>query len=439
MSSNKKILIATIVPFWELKTGAHQRIYSILNALQTDGHQVRVFFPATASDDARQMAMQIGVDVQFVRPDQRPASVNRSIWKTLAWHVNGSLHALKKNLWPVRFGNSWHLDKRSGNDADSDLYPDRRRTTQRLKDFRWAWASTAFNDVVAEFLPHAIICEYITMAYLVQGLPDCLRQKTHCLVDTHDLLSYRQSQFSQRGQTHWIDVSPDQETEALNVFDTLIAIESEEAQQMRAMVPEKRVILVGHDVTHSHRQKDDSHCRANARVACRELTVGYLGSRNASNVDAIASFLKSVVGRIKSDSKLSFVIAGTVCDAISKTSLPPNVRMLGPVKHVDDFYHQVDAVVNPVEYGTGLKIKSIEAIAFKKPLLSTPHGWSGSPIDGVIVVPRLIDMVDVLQRWSDDRAALEEARCGAEASSLAFRDTYRPLLDLLRELRPSPI
>lgn len=456
--STKRILIATIVPFWELKTGAQQRIYSILKALISDGHQVRVFFPAAADAEAVNRAVAIGVDVQFVRPDQRPPSTERSFFKTLAWHFRGTLHAVQRQIsrtqskrlrdakdsHDAKVANGSHdadngrnrptTDSRQRPFDDADRQRPAQRPTQRLEDFNWAWASAFFNDGVASFSPDAIICEYVTMAYLVQGLPRSIRRQTHCLIDTHDLLSYRQSQFASRRQNHWIDISPDQESAALNVFDTIIAIEAEEAQQMRAMAPQRNVILVGHNVTIADRSDDPADCSTDRTAPKQSLTVGYLGSNNASNIDAVQSFLRTVAEPLCGQSEISFLIAGSVCDAISSSAIGPNVRVLGPVDQVGDFYRLVDAVVNPVEYGTGLKIKSIEAIAFEKPLLSTPYGWSGNPLAGVTVVPRLIDMVEVLKGWGENRTVFEQTRHEAKSSSATFNDTYQPLLDLLREL-----
>jgi glycosyltransferase involved in cell wall biosynthesis len=41
-----------------------------------------------------------------------------------------------------------------------------------------------------------------------------------------------------------------------------------------------------------------------------------------------------------------------------------------------DFYRRCDVVVNPVAWGTGLKIKTIEALAFHRPVLASEHAGS---------------------------------------------------------------
>ena len=50
---------------------------------------------------------------------------------------------------------------------------------------------------------------------------------------------------------------------------------------------------------------------------------------------------------------------------------------LGDLPDVGRAYEMADIVVNPAPVGTGLKIKSIEALAFGKPLVATPHAATG--------------------------------------------------------------
>jgi glycosyltransferase involved in cell wall biosynthesis len=50
---------------------------------------------------------------------------------------------------------------------------------------------------------------------------------------------------------------------------------------------------------------------------------------------------------------------------------------LGMVDDVRDAYGVMDLVVNPMIGGTGLKIKTVEALAFGRPVLSTKAGGAG--------------------------------------------------------------
>ena len=183
----KKILFATIVPFWNRETGAQQRIFSLVKVLERHGHRVCIFFPGHVEQGDRELVKQMALDISFHSSDQ-PLSANRSLSEKLKWQWDAVVHALRSH--------------------DTD---DGGNTSLTLRDFRWPWAEPDFKTVVEDFSPDAIICEYITMAYLVESLPQDLRSKIHCLVDTHDLLSVRQEQFAQNHRRHWIQISSKEE------------------------------------------------------------------------------------------------------------------------------------------------------------------------------------------------------------------------------------
>jgi len=89
-------------------------------------------------------------------------------------------------------------------------------------------------------------------------------------------------------------------------------------------------------------------------------------------------------------------------------------------------------VINPVGYGTGLKIKSVEAIAYRKPLLCTSQGWVGKLSGGVTVVKQVKDMTHVIDRWKNDNDTFQKARRAVSSSTHQRSDqVYAALLKTL--------
>jgi glycosyltransferase involved in cell wall biosynthesis len=68
------------------------------------------------------------------------------------------------------------------------------------------------------------------------------------------------------------------------------------------------------------------------------------------------------------------VLAGRVAEHVQETE---GVHRLGHISKITEAYALGDAVINPVQYGTGLNIKSIEALGHGMPLVSTPAGARG--------------------------------------------------------------
>jgi hypothetical protein len=105
------------------------------------------------------------------------------------------------------------------------------------------------------------------------------------------------------------------------------------------------------------------------------VRVGYLASGNPLNVESFRRMQARLAGR-RIGAEL--LVAGAVCDRVGSAAAP--FRVLGRLPHVDHFYDRVDVVANPMAGGTGLKIKSVEALFQGLPLLSTRAGMAGLPV-----------------------------------------------------------
>ena len=116
---------------------------------------------------------------------------------------------------------------------------------------------------------------------------------------------------------------------------------------------------------------------------------------------------------------------------------------LGRVPDLEPHYRQAAVVINPVPYGSGLKIKSVEALAFGKCLVTSQAGVSGleddlgtpfyvSEIEAMdaSIVPLLLDPA---------RRAAEETRTHDYARvRFSPQHVYRGLERVLRKgMRPN--
>jgi glycosyltransferase involved in cell wall biosynthesis len=100
------------------------------------------------------------------------------------------------------------------------------------------------------------------------------------------------------------------------------------------------------------------------------------------------------------------------------------VRYVGPVDRVGEFLAQIDVFVAPLRAGGGMKVKISEALAWGRPIVTTPVGTQGFPgaenTDGMYVAtdPQTLAGAAV--------DLLESARRRAAASA-ATRDYWRAL------------
>jgi glycosyltransferase involved in cell wall biosynthesis len=346
VSDPRRILIATDVPFWNRSTGAEQRIAALARVCSSPPFSLSVFFLGSA-DRANRFSMGLpGATLYRFRPGRR--------WP--AWFAR----------WRCRRGRTAAGTTASG-------------TARTLEDYCWPEAAGQFRSLVRSLRPDAIVFEYVTMAYLAESIRSVSAgqpRRPTLILDSHDVLHERCRQFRAAGRDHWLEIDERQEIAAAQSFDLILAIQEAEGEWFRRHVPSAEVLVIGHSFDFSE-----------VRIAHREdsgagVVLGYFGSRNESNVDAIGAFVEQAWPAVRAAQPATqLLIGGTVNDApaVSALSSSAGVRCVREFPSVGDFYAQIDIAINPVRFGTGLKIKNVEALAYGRPLVTTAGGCLGIP------------------------------------------------------------
>lgn len=209
-----------------------------------------------------------------------------------------------------------------------------------------------------------LICHYVRLAYLIRATPTACRT----MIYTHDVMHDRCSQFHAAGERHWINVTADQERAALAGFDVVMGIHEADSAKLRALLPDRPVITVGYGmpvVPHGRRKGG-------------EVNVLYVGTTAAPNRLAARRFLADVWPsiRARAGDGVHLQVVGDVGGKL-RMPLPQGVTIRGYVADMIAVYEEADIVVNPVFFGGGLKIKTVEALCHGKPLLTTMQGAYG--------------------------------------------------------------
>lgn len=138
--------------------------------------------------------------------------------------------------------------------------------------------------------------------------------------------------------------------------------------------------------------------------------VGIVASANRVNLSMVCEFLQSLVRQLNGrPCPFTVHVAGQVKDMIS--SLPPDqaevftqpwVRLRGFVPDIAAFYSEIDVVVSPVTMGTGINVKTVQAMAYGMPLLTTACGSKGIETDEIMHNhPNVDSLVSNLLRLSE--------------------------------------
>lgn len=237
-----------------------------------------------------------------------------------------------------------------------------RKTTYSIDD----WYDPSLDKVLADLTRNArfdiVMVEYVFFSKALQYF----NQPTLRIIDTHDVFSNRHQRMTQHGlELNWYSTVPAEEARGLNRADVVIAI-SPEDQEHLARLTSRQVITISHIVSLS------------TPVPYQPSQTGkmlFVGSANPMNVQAVCFFMEEIYPSIRKVHPFAqLLVVGTVCDL-----LPGHLDCvnLGKQDDLRSIYAAVDVVVNPMRFGTGLSIKSLEALAYGKPLVTTSAGARG--------------------------------------------------------------
>lgn len=264
----------------------------------------------------------------------------------------------------------------------------------------------------------AIIAEYIHMTTALELLPPRVVR----LVQTIDI----HSRFQQEVMPLGIEIeanricTEEQEAELLRYADVIIAIQDHERELLEEMVPDRQTITVG--------LAADAFPRICPPSDPEGQNLLYVASRNPLNKRGIEVFLRECWGTVlEACPEAVLRIAGEVCgeieDEFKNETAYPNVEYLGRVDNLDDLFDEATVVLNCTDLGTGLKIKSIEAIARGRAMVSTVAGVEGIHDYG----EQPILVAEGWQDFSEKTIMLlgdPDLRRNIEASALRYRRDY---------------
>lgn len=244
------------------------------------------------------------------------------------------------------------------------------------------WYQANFKDL------EVIIVNYIFLSRCL--LP--LDQKIRKIIDTHDRFSARHKQYiSFRGEPNFFHTSQKAESEGLARADLVLAIQEQEATFFRSIASSRVLTL-------PPRVKSVRAFKAPRRIQ----RYGFIGHGNDANLFSIGKFIAAVAS-LWTEGQPELVVAGEICGSLSAP--PAGVQLLGYLKDLDTFYDSVDVVIAPMLFGTGLKMKVIEALSYGVPVLGTAIGFEGlpavAPEHGYRHLPDLAERIFELAEDSD--------------------------------------
>ena len=259
-----------------------------------------------------------------------------------------------------------------------------------------------------------------------------LRSGVLRILDIHDIHHLRIREFACRDEQSPLRIDRERESQIFNQFDAVIAIQEQEAKLICEMCPDRTVLTVG--------------CGA-APQSCsdhKEMIVPgrilYVGGYNKPNSDGLRYFLEHSWPKIYAAcSEAHLRVCGNVYRSFINKSYE-RTEFLRVVEDIEREYWTAEIVINPIWIGTGLKIKTVEALSNGKPLITTPkgvEGMRGKVSESCLVVVVMEDFAEAVVALLQNKALAHHYAWKASeyaAQYLSVEAVYKDLLDYLDKI-----
>lgn len=219
------------------------------------------------------------------------------------------------------------------------------------------------------------------------------------------------------------------ERAAMRTSNCTVAVSEEEASRVREFAPSVAVVT---NALPSMGPSPSSH------ETVGPLRLGFIGDfAHLPNADGVGWFVKDVMPQLPVDN-YELTIAGYGSESLA-LEVRSNVRVLGEVRSLKDFYNSVELAIAPLRYGAGMKGKVAEAYAFGKPVLGTAvafEGYTSHERWAIQVSPTPNAFLAALQAANRDRSKLSAlTEAGRNSLQQQLRSDLKPLVaDVCRRI-----
>lgn len=234
--------------------------------------------------------------------------------------------------------------------------------TYGLDDWYDDQVSVALGEICRRWHYDVALINYVWMSAAFEALD----KDTFKVLDTHDVFGDRDRVLVASGlDATWYYTTPAEEARGLARADVVLAVQEAEAAVLRNRT-DKPVATVGHIMRLCF--------LPSTRQAGQKLRVGYIGSANLTNRHSLSMFIRAVEKQPSLSASIVLTVGGPIAAFVPRLSW---IRSIGTIDDIADFYANVDCVVNPDVGGSGVKVKTVEALAYGRAVVSTVHGTYG--------------------------------------------------------------
>ncbi|EED2224523.1 glycosyltransferase family 4 protein, partial [Campylobacter jejuni] len=227
------------------------------------------------------------------------------------------------------------------------------------------------EQLLKKYNYYSIFCSYLFTMKITQELKHLI--SSPIILITHDAHSkLNELAFEYGINTSYRACTPEIEAEILNMADKVLAITSKERDYFQSIGVYKKIIVSEFSCYEDYRNYKVKTSNFNKK------SIFYCASNNPSNKMGLDNFLYRVwPSLIHLVPGIRMIICGNICDTLHVNY--KNIELRGEINHDQmlEIMSMSTIGINPVYFGTGLKIKSVEFMSIGLPFVSFEEGASG--------------------------------------------------------------
>jgi glycosyltransferase involved in cell wall biosynthesis len=257
--------------------------------------------------------------------------------------------------------------------VDVRRYPDARACLSRwdFGSYLAGHARLADKPEIRDWLSQPADVAFLNYVFATPLL-DALPTSAYRVLETYDLMSH---QFLEhRGSPELVRRLLDCEFDLYRLYNSVLMLNHEEAQcaQEHGVA---NLVYVPPSV--------DLVPEGDEQVAHYDIL--FVGSDHAPNVEGVNWFYDHVFRPLLKPRGLRWAICGSVCRKLRFKD--PAVIRLASVADLGQVYRRSKVVIVPLFRGSGVSLKTLEAMGHRKPVVTTPCGRRGLPAsaDGAFI------------------------------------------------------
>ncbi|HFQ5006477.1 TPA: glycosyltransferase [Vibrio vulnificus] len=236
-----------------------------------------------------------------------------------------------------------------------------------------SYKSSIFLSFITKILDIIYDYDYVFVEYLELHSAVRFIDYNKRVCDLHDLMHLRKQSFLKGGLDISVGLNVDSKEEAdlINFFSKVLVIQEKEYEHLKSMGISSELILAKRSALDT--QNHMPHCSSKEHDY---FYLGFIGNSADFNIDALSYIYEVLWPALSNNKKIKLYVAGSVGSKIT-ADLPIGIEYIGFVDDLSDFYGNIDLLINPIRFGSGLKTKNIESFSYGVPVLTTLCGAEG--------------------------------------------------------------